>query len=126
VKLGKDLREFIELLNSRRVDYIVVGGHAVAFHGHPRFTGDIDFLLRPSQDNVERLIGAVEEFGFSEMSLSPDDFTRPNTVVQLGYPQNRIDLLTSISASPLKKRGTVNYLENSMGSLFTSSAGMPC
>lgn len=97
MKLGKDLREFIELLNSRRVDYIVVGGHAVAFHGHPRFTGDIDFLLRPSQENAERLIGAVKDFGFSEMRLSPDDFTQPNTVVQLGYPPNRIDLLTSIS-----------------------------
>ena len=97
MKLSKDLREFIELLNSRKVDYIIVGGHAVAFHGHPRFTGDIDFLLRPSHENAERLIGAVEAFGFSEMSLSLDDFTRPNTVVQLGYPPNRIDLLTSIS-----------------------------
>ena len=97
MKLGKDLREFIELLNSRRVDYIVVGGHAVAFHGHPRFTGDIDFLLRPSSENAERLIDAVKEFGFSEMHLSLDDFTRPNTVVQLGHPPNRIDLLTSIS-----------------------------
>ncbi len=47
MKLSKDLREFIELLNSRRVEYIVVGGHAVTFHSHPRFTGDIDFLLRP-------------------------------------------------------------------------------
>lgn len=97
MKLGKDLREFIELLNSRRVDYIIVGGHAVAFHGHPRFTGDIDFLLRPSQENAELLIGAIIEFGFPEIRLSAGDFTRPNTVVQLGYPPNRVDLLTSIS-----------------------------
>jgi len=97
VKLSKDLREFIELLNSRRVDYIVVGAHAVAFHGHPRFTGDIDFLMRPSPENAERLIESIKEFGFSNLQLSPDDFTQPNTVVQLGYPPNRIDLLTSIS-----------------------------
>ena len=97
MKLSKDLREFIELLNSRKVDYIVVGGHAVAFHGHPRFTGDIDFLLRPSRKNAERLIGAVKEFGFSELPLSPADFSKPNTVVQLGNPPNRVDLLTSIS-----------------------------
>ena len=97
MKLGKDLREFIELLNSRRVEYIIVGGHAVAFHGHPRFTGDIDFLVRSSRENSDRLLGVLKEFGFSEMSLSPDDFTRDNTVVQLGYPPNRIDLLTSIS-----------------------------
>lgn len=97
MKLGKDLREFIELLNSRKVDYIVVGGHAVAFHGHPRFTGDIDFLVRCSPENAQRLLEALVEFGFSERRLSPEDLTRPNTVVQLGYPPNRIDLLTSIS-----------------------------
>jgi len=97
VKLAKDLREFIELLNSRRVDYIVVGAHAVAFHGHPRFTGDIDFFVRPSPENAVRLIESIKEFGFSNLQLSPDDFRRPNTVVQLGSPPNRIDLLTSIS-----------------------------
>lgn len=97
MKLGKDLREFIELLNSRNVDYIIVGGHAVAFHGHPRFTGDIDFLVRPSLENAERLIGAMREFGFSDPGLSVADFMRPNTVVQIGYPPNRIDVLTSIS-----------------------------
>lgn len=98
MKLGKDLREFIELLNSRRVDYIVVGGHAVAFHGYPRFTGDIDFLFRSSRENADRLIAALTEFGFSELRLLPEDFMRPNIVVQLGYPPNRIDLLTSISS----------------------------
>lgn len=97
MRLAKDLREFVELLNSQKVDYIVVGGHAVAFHGHPRFTGDIDFLLRPTHENAARVICVVNTFGFSEMSLSPEDFTRPNTVVQLGYPPNRVDLLTSIS-----------------------------
>lgn len=97
MKLAKDLREFIELLNSRKVDYIVVGGHAVAFHGHPRFTGDTDFLVRPSHENARRLLDVVREFGFSELNLSAEDFTQPNTVVQLGYPPNRIDLLSSIS-----------------------------
>lgn len=97
MKLDRNLREFIELLNSQKVDCIVVGGHAVAFHGHPRFTGDIDFLLRPSHDNAERLIAAVKEFGFAEVSLSAEDLTQPDIVVQLGYPPNRIDLLTSIS-----------------------------
>jgi len=65
VKLQKDLREFIELLNSLKVDYVVVGGHAVAFHGHPRFTGDIDFLVRPTRENAERLLRALRAFGFS-------------------------------------------------------------
>jgi len=106
VKLAKDLREFIELLNSRRVDFIVVGGHAVAFHGHPRFTGDIDFLVRPSPENADRLIDAIRKFGFSDLRLSPNDFTRPNTVVQIGYAPNRIDLLTSISGVDFEEAWT--------------------
>jgi hypothetical protein len=97
VKLQKDLREFIELLNSRRIDYIVVGGHAVAFHGYPRFTGDIDFLVRPTPDNAARLVEALHDFGFGGVGLTVEDFTRPNRVVQLGQVPNRIDLLTTIS-----------------------------
>ena len=97
MKLGKDLREFIELLNSLKVDYIVVGGHAVAFHGHPRFTGDIDLLVRLSPENSERLIDAVKKFGLEDFGLSAADFMQPGLIVQLGHPPNRIDLLTSIS-----------------------------
>ena len=97
MKLQKDLREFIELLISSGVDFIIIGGHAVAFHGHPRFTGDIDFLVRSTPDNAERIIAALKAFGFGEVGLSSQDFTRPGSVVQLGRPPNRIDLLTSIS-----------------------------
>ncbi len=97
MKLGKDSREFIGLLNSLGVEFVVVGGHAVAFHGHPRFTGDLDFLIRPSRSNAERLLEALEQFGFAELELSADDFLRPESVVQLGRPPNRLDLLTSIS-----------------------------
>lgn len=97
MKLQKDLREFIALLNSLKVEYLIVGGHAVAFHGHPRFTGDIDFLIRPVTPNVKRLMETLHAFGFAELDLSPDDFIQPNAVVQLGRPPNRIDLLTSIS-----------------------------
>ena len=59
MKLHKDLREFVELLNSLKVEYVVVGGHAVAFHGHPRFTGDIDFLLAPTAANAARVIACL-------------------------------------------------------------------
>jgi hypothetical protein len=92
VKLQKDLREFIELLNSRRVDYIVVGGHAVAFHGHPRFTGDINFFVRPTPDNAARLVGVLRDFGFGGTGPTVEDFTQPNRVIQLGQVPNRIDL----------------------------------
>ena len=65
MKLHRDSREFIELLNSHGVDFIVVGGHAVAYHGYPRFTGDIDFFLRPTLDNARRVLAVLEAFGFS-------------------------------------------------------------
>lgn len=97
MKLLQDLREFVELLNSQKVEFLVVGGHAVAFHGHPRYTGDIDLFVRPTPENAERIIEALQEFGFAELEIDVDDLTRPNSIVQLGRPPSRIDLLTSIS-----------------------------
>lgn len=97
MKLQKDLREFIELLSSSGVDFIIIGGHAVAFHGHPRYTGDIDLLVRSTPENAERIIASLRAFGFGEVGLSSQDFIRPGSVVQLGRPPNRIDLLTSVS-----------------------------
>ena len=96
-KLQADLKEFIELLNSHRVEYLVVGGHAVAFHGHPRFTGDIDFFIRMTPANVEHLLAALDDFGFGGVGITARDLLEPKRVVQLGHPPNRIDILTSIS-----------------------------
>jgi hypothetical protein len=97
MKLQVDLREFVELLNSRLVEYVIVGGHAVAFHGYPRFTGDIDFFVRPSSQNAARLLDVLATFGFGDVGLDEATFTQPDKVIQLGRPPNRIDLLTSIS-----------------------------
>lgn len=98
MKLQSDLREFVELLNSREVDYLVVGGHAVAFHGYPRFTGDIDFFVRPTRENADKIMDVLVAFGFGDLGLTRESFTTPDMVVQLGRPPNRIDLLTTISA----------------------------
>jgi hypothetical protein len=81
----------------------VVGGHAVAFHGHPRFTGDIDFFLRPTEANARRALAALRAFGFGGLNLEPQDLTAPGRVVQLGRPPDRIDLLTSISGVTFEK-----------------------
>ncbi len=96
MKLHPDLREFIALLNSGKVNYIIVGGHAVAYHGHPRFTGDIDFFVECSPANASRLEQAIHAFGFSGLGITAGDFLTPATVIQLGRPPHRIDLLTSI------------------------------
>jgi hypothetical protein len=84
-------------LNSLKVEYLVVGGHAVAFHGHPRFTGDIDFFIRASPENADRVLRALDAFGFGSLGITASDFTAPGRVIQLGRPPNRIDILTSIS-----------------------------
>lgn len=96
-KLQADLKEFIALLNSHRVEYLIVGGHAVAFHGHPRFTGDIDFFIRMTPSNVQRLLAVLDDFGFGSLGITERDLLEPGRIVQLGQPPNRIDILTSIS-----------------------------
>ena len=95
--LQSDLSEFVELLNSHGVEFVVVGGHAVAFHGHPRLTGDIDFFIRATGANAKLLLTALDAFGFGDIGLTAADLTTAGRVVQLGRPPNRIDLLTSIS-----------------------------
>lgn len=103
MKLHKDLREFIELLNSHGVEYLVVGGHAVAYHGYPRFTGDIHFLVRSSEENASRIVAVLLTFGFSDAAKLQGELTQPHKVVQLGRPPNRIDILTSVSGLPFEE-----------------------
>jgi hypothetical protein len=94
--LTKDLKEFAGLLNSAGVKYLLVGGHAVAFHGHPRYTGDIDFFVEPPFENGAKLAQVFAMFGFESPGFKAADFTEPGTVVQIGRPPNRIDVLPSM------------------------------
>jgi hypothetical protein len=94
--LNRDFKEFVALLNSHDVEYLLVGGYALAAHGHPRYTGDIDFWVNSRPDNATRLMQALTAFGFGALGLSEADFAQPEQVIQLGYPPARIDLLTSI------------------------------
>ncbi len=96
--LSKDFKEFIELLNENNVKYLVVGGYAVAFHGYPRYTKDIDIWVQPSSRNSQSLLKALDQFGFGSLDLKEDDFITPDRIIQLGYPPNRIDLLTSLKS----------------------------
>jgi len=95
--LSKDLREFVELLNANKVEYVVVGAFAVAFYGVPRYTADLDLLLRPTIENGRSVLRALDKFGFGNLGLTVDDFSTADKVIQLGVTPNRIDLLTSIS-----------------------------
>ncbi len=91
-----DYKEFVQLLNANDVHYLVVGGYAVAAHGHPRYTKDLDIWIWLDRQNAERLIRTLHEFGFGSLGLTPSDFLEPDQIIQLGYPPNRIDLLTII------------------------------
>lgn len=92
-----DFREWLALLNNHKVEYVIAGAHALAFHGAPRFTGDLDVYVRPAQENAQRLLKALAAFGFGELGLRAEDFLAPGVVVQLGRPPVRIDLLTTLT-----------------------------
>ncbi|MGC1379372.1 MAG: DUF6036 family nucleotidyltransferase [Anaerolineales bacterium] len=94
--LNQDFKEFFESLNANQVRYLVIGGYAVAFHGHPRYTKDIDVWIEMSAENADRIIKALSDFGFGSLDFKPDDFLKPDQIIQLGYEPDRIDILTTI------------------------------
>lgn len=93
--LNQDFKEFITSLNDNRVRYLVIGGYAVALHGYPRYTKDIDIWIEMSSENAARMVKALDQFGFGSLELQASDFQEPDQIIQLGYPPNRIDLVTT-------------------------------
>jgi hypothetical protein len=98
MKLERDRKEFIELLNARDVRYVIVGAFALAHHGRPRYTGDIDLFVEASRENAEKLNQVLEQFGFANIGVEEEDFTAEDQVIQLGVDPHRMDLMTSISS----------------------------
>ena len=96
VILDKDLRELLALFRETGVEFLVVGGHAVAFHGRPRLTDDLDLFVRPDLENGKRIVQALERFGFGSLEIVPADFLADDRVIQLGRAPNRVDLLTKL------------------------------
>ena len=91
-----DFLELLRLLNGEKVEYLIVGGYAVAAHGHPRFTRDLDIWVNPTMKNARKVITALDEFGFNSLGLKPSDFTEPDTAIQLGYPPARVVFVTEM------------------------------
>ena len=100
VTLSDDFREFLRCLNAREVRYLVIGGHAVSFHGYPRFTHDVDVVVLPEKQNALALMAALDDFGFKGTALQAADFLKDTTVV-LGRPPDQIDIMTSIKGVDL-------------------------
>ena len=92
-----DFRDLLASFNAHKIDYIIVGAYALAFHGAPRYTGDIDIYVRPDPENAQRIMAALDEFGFGSVELSAADFEVPDKIIQLGVPPVRVDMVTSIT-----------------------------
>ena len=115
--LSKEFKEFAKLLNDQKVEYLLVGGYAVVFYGYVRYTGDIDFWINPTKVNAKRLVEVLDQFGFGSLKLTIEDFTKDDQIIQLGYPPNRIDIITSVTGLvfsdcyPKKKSFSIENIE---------------
>ena len=115
--IPKDFKELLGLFDARNVEYLIVGGYALAFHGAPRFTGDIDLLIKPDHQNAKRILAALDEFGLGSLELSESDFTTPHNLIQLGVPPVRVDIMTSLTA--------VDWAEADQNKVCTDYDGIP-
>ncbi len=97
MEIQTDFRELFEFFNAHKVQYLIVGSYALAFHGVPRYTGDIDVYVKPDKENANKIIKALTDFGFGSIGLDVSDFVSEDKVVQLGVSPVRIDIITSIS-----------------------------
>jgi hypothetical protein len=97
IQLPPDFKEFLQLLNSHRVEYLLIGGYAVGYYGYPRATVDMDIWVALHPKNAERVVDVLREFGFNIPELSPDLFLKEEQIIRMGVPPMRIEILTSIS-----------------------------
>lgn len=94
--LEKDFEDFVSLLNQHEVAYMVVGGYALAFHGKPRHTGDLDIWIDVSESNADKMLYVLADFGMASLGIEREDFLEDGIITQIGYPPLRIDILNQI------------------------------
>ncbi|MDB5141345.1 MAG: nucleotidyltransferase family protein [Mucilaginibacter sp.] len=101
--LDKDFEDFVGLLNKHNVDYMIIGGYALAFHGKPRHTGDLDIWIDVSDKNAQKMLSVVNEFGMASLGMEKADFLQKGIITQIGYPPLRIDILNEIDGVNFKE-----------------------
>lgn len=116
MNIQQDFKEFLQLLDDFAVEYMIVGGYAVAFHGYPRFTKDIDVFYDNAPENIRSLKKAMKAFGFPEDQLHDELFEEEGTIIQFGYPPCQIDLLNQIDG--------VKYETAQAGKILTRFDGL--
>lgn len=122
MEIPEDWRAFVELLNSNQIEYLVVGAVALAYHGFPRYTGDLDILIHNTPENAQRLEASLQAFGLASLGLKAADFTEPHQVVQIGVRPDRIDILTTISGVSFEE-AWVSRVEDRLAGVRTSFIG---
>jgi hypothetical protein len=123
MQLPKDCVELLALFNEKKVKALIVGGYAFVYHARPRTTKDVDIWVEPVPDNVQRLLEALDEFGFGSVGLKPEDFLAPGRFVQLGYPPHRIDLMTSLKGVDFEDAWE-SRVEDDLGEVKVSILGI--
>lgn len=118
----KDFKELLKLFNKNKVNYVIVDAYALAFHGCPRYTGDLDILVESSPSNANNILKAIKEFGFGSLRLQIEDFTSEKKVIQLGMPPIRIDILTSLTGITWKKISS-NRVKGKYGNILVYFIG---
>jgi len=117
MEIQQDYRDLLASLNAHGVEFIIVGAYALAYHGAPRLTGDLDILVDVSGENSVRVMDALREFGFESPDLAPEDFQQPDNVIQLGVPPLRVDILTTLTG--------VSWAEASSGKVAAAYGDVP-
>jgi len=117
IHLPPDFKEFLRLLNAHKVEYLLIGGYAVNYHGYPRATADMDIWIAVHPANADRIVAALKEFGFDLPDLSPELFLRQWQVIRLGVPPVRIEIATTISG--------VDFAECYVGRVEDTLDGVP-
>jgi hypothetical protein len=96
IEFPQDFKEFLQLLNSKKIEYLVIGGYAVGYHGYPRATGDMDIWISMDEQTAVNMVEALKEFGFDTPELTKDIFMKEHQVVRMGTPPMRLEILTYI------------------------------
>lgn len=123
IQLPNDFKEFLKLLNARKVEYLLIGGYAVGYYGYPRVTADIDIWIAIKPRNADKIVSVLKEFGFDEPDLSAELFLKQNQIVRMGVPPFRIEITTTISGVNFdecyaaRKVDTIDGVEASLISL---------
>ncbi len=117
IQLPPDFKEFLKLLNKHKVEYLLVGGYAVGYYGYPRATSDMDIWIAVKPTNANKIVSALNEFGFDAPELTTDLFLEENKIIRMGVPPVRLEIITTISGVDFdscyqqKKHGKIDGVE---------------